>query len=342
MEHTGYEHLLIRREGAVLRVSLNAPERLNAIGFAMQSELLRLFQDLRRDRVTAVMVLTGEGRAFSAGGDLNHSLDLIGDTALIKEEFDLARRFVHTLLEVEQPIICRLNGDAIGLGATLALFCDLIVAVDSARIGDPHVRVGLVAGDGGAIAWPLLVGMARAKQYLLGGELLSAAQAQQIGLVNFCVPANEVDTLCRALGAAPGRGRAQRDPMDQGDAQPRAQGAGRRRCSMPASPTRSRRCSRPTIWRRCVLSRRSARPALPDTDDNGDTDVRTAPGRPALPRPGRDAAAARACCSCSSRRLLAMVHYAYERSAFIRHHWDAVGLRPSTFAARQTSPSSRR
>jgi enoyl-CoA hydratase len=193
MDHTGYEHLLIERHGAVLRVSLYAPDRLNAIGVAMQSELLRLFQDLRRDRVTAVVVLTGEGRAFSAGGDLNRSLELIGDTALIKEEFDLARRFVNTLLDVEQPIICRLNGDAIGLGATLALFCDLIIAADTARIGDPHVRVGLVAGDGGAIIWPLLVGYARAKQYLLGGDLLDAREAERIGLINFCVAADALD-----------------------------------------------------------------------------------------------------------------------------------------------------
>jgi enoyl-CoA hydratase len=193
MDHTGYEHLLIERRGAVLCVRLYAPDRLNAIGVAMQSELLRLFQDLRRDRVTAVVVLTGEGRAFSAGGDLNRSLELIGDIALIKEEFDLARRFVNTLLDVEQPIICRLNGDAIGLGATLALLCDLVVAADHARIGDPHVRVGLVAGDGGAVIWPLLVGYARAKQYLLGGELIGARQAQQMGLINLCVPAAELD-----------------------------------------------------------------------------------------------------------------------------------------------------
>jgi len=195
MDHTGYEHLLIERQGKVLRVSLNAPAQLNAIGFAMESELLRLFQDLRQDRATAVVILTGEGRAFSAGGDLNHSLDLIGDTALIKEEFDLARRFVNALLEVEQPIICRLNGDAIGLGATLALFCDLIVAAGTARIGDPHVRVGLVAGDGGAVIWPLLIGYARAKQYLLGGELIGAREAQQMGLINFCVPLAELDVI---------------------------------------------------------------------------------------------------------------------------------------------------
>ena len=195
MDYPGYEHLLIERRGALLQVALNAPDKLNAIDFAMESELLRLFQDLRRDRSTAVVVLTGSGRAFSAGGDLQHNLSLLGDLPMIRQEFDLARRFVNTLLDVEQPIIARLNGDAIGLGATLALLCDLTVMADTARIGDPHVRVGLVAGDGGAVAWPLLVGYARAKRYLLGGELIGATEAERIGLVNFCVPAAELDTM---------------------------------------------------------------------------------------------------------------------------------------------------
>ena len=193
MQHTGYERLLIERHGAVLRVTLNAPARLNAVDFAMESELLRLFEDLRRDEQTRVVVLGGAGRSFSAGGDLNNNLRLQGDLAAIKQEFDLARRFVNTLLEVEQPLIARLHGDAIGLGATLALLCDLAVMADDARIGDPHVRVGLVAGDGGALAWPLLVGYARAKRYLLGGELLGAAEAERIGLVACSVPAAELD-----------------------------------------------------------------------------------------------------------------------------------------------------
>ena len=195
MDYPGYEHLLIERRGALLQVALNAPDKLNAIDFAMESELLRLFQDLRRDRSTAVVVMTGSGRAFSAGGDLQHNLRLLGDLPMIRQEFDLARRFVNTLLDVEQPIIARLNGDAIGLGATLALLCDLTVMADTARIGDPHVRVGLVAGDGGAVAWPLLVGYARAKRYLLGGELIGATEAERIGLVNFCVPAAELDIM---------------------------------------------------------------------------------------------------------------------------------------------------
>jgi len=194
MDHAGYRHLLIERQGAVLRVALNAPDKLNAIGFEMESELLRLFESLHHDSATAVVVLTGAGRAFSAGGDLKNSLVVRESPALIKQEFDLAKRFVNTLLDVAQPIIARVQGDAVGLGATMALLCDLVVMADTARIGDPHVRVGLVAGDGGAVAWPLLVGTARAKQYLLGGDLLTATEAERIGLVALCVPAAELDT----------------------------------------------------------------------------------------------------------------------------------------------------
>jgi enoyl-CoA hydratase len=192
-QHAGYERLRIERQGPILRVTLNAPDKLNAVDRTMETELVRLFQDLHHDRRTDVVVLTGAGRAFSAGGDLDRGLEVASDPVLLKEEFDLARRFISTLLDVEQPIICRLNGDAIGLGATLALFCDLVIAADTARIGDPHVRVGLVAGDGGAIIWPLLVGYARAKQYLLGGDLLDAREAERIGLINFCVAPDALD-----------------------------------------------------------------------------------------------------------------------------------------------------
>jgi enoyl-CoA hydratase len=97
------------------------------------------------------------------------------------------------LLDCDKPIICRMNGDAIGLGATIALFCDIIIAADQARICDPHVRVGLVAGDGGAVIWPQLIGYARAKQYLLTGDMLDARTAQQIGLITAAVPEADLD-----------------------------------------------------------------------------------------------------------------------------------------------------
>jgi enoyl-CoA hydratase len=105
-----------------------------------------------------------------------------------------AKRIVFSLLDLEKPIICRLNGAAAGLGASIALLCDVIVASKEAVIGDPHVKVGLVAGDGGAVIWAQLIGYARAKEYLLTGRMLDAVKAAEIGLINYAVPREELDT----------------------------------------------------------------------------------------------------------------------------------------------------
>ena len=114
-------------------------------------------------------------------------------------EVKVARRIVLAMLSIDKPLVCRLNGHAVGLGATLALLSDVIFAADTAKIGDPHVLVGLVAGDGGAIVWPLRIGFARAKEYLLTGELLTAARAREIGLINHCVAAGELDAAVEAF-----------------------------------------------------------------------------------------------------------------------------------------------
>jgi enoyl-CoA hydratase len=111
---------------------------------------------------------------------------------LKRSPLSYAGRLIRNLIEVEQPIIAAVNGHAIGLGATIALFCDTIIASEQAKIGDPHVKVGLVAGDGGAVIWPLLCGLARAKEYLMTGDLMSATEAERIGLINHVVPPDEV------------------------------------------------------------------------------------------------------------------------------------------------------
>jgi enoyl-CoA hydratase len=114
-----------------------------------------------------------------------------------------AKQIVFSILDLEKPLICRLNGHATGLGATLALLCDVVFASDGAKIGDPHVSVGLVAGDGGALVWPQRIGFARAKEYLMTGDLVPARKAEEIGLVNHCLPAAEldraVDAFCQRL-----------------------------------------------------------------------------------------------------------------------------------------------
>lgn len=195
MNYTGYENILIERKGKVLTATLNRPESRNAVNPALDAELLRLFRDVDMDKECNVLVLTGAGKSFSAGGDIPDMLASIENIENFESGYKNGKRILQGMLDCEKPIIARVNGDAIGLGATLALFCDIIIAADTARIADPHVKVGLVAGDGGAVIWPQLIGYARAKQYLLSGDFLSARDAQAIGLINFAVPAAELDAL---------------------------------------------------------------------------------------------------------------------------------------------------
>jgi enoyl-CoA hydratase len=188
-----YETIKFDRDGKILTVTLNRPEKLNAVSVKMHHELSTLFGDIAADPDSQVVVLTGAGRAFSAGGDLDHLEEARANPAIFYEDMRQGKQLIFSLLDCDKPVICRLNGDAVGLGATIALFCDIIIAADDARIGDPHVRVGYAAGDGGAVIWPQLIGYARAKQYLLTGDLINAKEAQQIGLINFAVPRDELD-----------------------------------------------------------------------------------------------------------------------------------------------------
>ena len=194
-----YDHLILTRTGRLLTIMFNRPELLNAVNLKMLQELAEVFTYAATDPDSDVVVLTGAGRAFSAGGDLEH----IAGNAAKPEQFEyearLAKQIVFSMLDLEKPLICRLNGHAVGLGATLALMCDVIFAADTAKIGDPHVALGLVAGDGGAAIWPQRIGFGRAKEFLLTGDLLTAAKAEQIGLINHCVPADELDTAVTAF-----------------------------------------------------------------------------------------------------------------------------------------------
>ena len=190
---SGVPTLLVERQGPILTITLNNPDKLNAVGTEGEVALVETLRGLRTDRETRVVVITGAGRAFCAGGDVTRNILLRDDPDTVDEELQNSKQLIQAMLDVEQPILARVNGDAVGYGATVALFCDLVFMADTARIGDPHVRVGLAAGDGGALIWPQLIGYARAKQYLLGGDLLTAVEAQTIGLVNFAVPAAELD-----------------------------------------------------------------------------------------------------------------------------------------------------
>jgi enoyl-CoA hydratase len=184
-----------------LRVTIDHPgSELNAVDEALHHDLTALFAGLRRETSARAVLLTGRGRAFSAGGDFKWFPKLLepGRMEDLRRE---AKQLIWDLLDVELPIVAAVNGHAMGLGASIALLCDVILMADTATIGDPHVRVGLVAGDGGVAIWPLALGPARAKQYLLTGDPLTAAEAERIGLVNRVVPAAALDAEAAALAA---------------------------------------------------------------------------------------------------------------------------------------------
>ena len=192
-----YRTIAVERRGRVLRLTLNRPDKLNAVDKVMHAELSTIFADAAADLESDVVVLTGAGRAFCAGGDIGWMQEMIDDG--FAETAREARLIVNSLLDCDKPVIARLNGHATGLGATLALFCDVIFAADHAKIGDPHVSVGLTAGDGGAIIWPQLIGYVRAKQYLLTGDLILAPEAARIGLINQALPAAQLDAAVDAF-----------------------------------------------------------------------------------------------------------------------------------------------
>lgn len=193
--------IAMSREGRLLRITLNRPEAMNAVNLQLHDDLAEALWFAQGDPGSEVIVLTGAGRAFSAGGDLDHIEHNARNPHLFDHEARVAKRIVSTLLDIDKPVVCRMNGHAVGLGATLALLCDVIFAAEGAKIGDPHVALGLVAGDGGAVIWAQRIGLTRAKEFLLTGELLTAARAAELGLINHCVSAEELDERVDAFCA---------------------------------------------------------------------------------------------------------------------------------------------
>lgn len=194
MNFDDYSQLEITREGRVLTIAMNRPEMLNAVGHDMHVQLGRVFDDAADDPESDVIVLTGKGRAFSAGGDAEWlGKQMRGEREPFVRELRVIRRIVHSILDCPKPIIAKVNGDAFGFGASVSLICDVIFAADHARFADPHVRLGLAAGDGGAFIWPQLVGYAKAKHYLMTGDAISAPDAEAMNLITFCVPGDELD-----------------------------------------------------------------------------------------------------------------------------------------------------
>jgi enoyl-CoA hydratase len=193
MDYSGYQHLLFKRcDDGVLLVTMNRPEVYNAAHEAMHAELARVWADITRDDEVRAAVVTGAGKAFSAGGDLAMVQRMAGDydraTRMLGEMSDL----VYNMISCEKPVVSAINGAAVGAGLVVALLADISICAEDARLGDGHVKLGVAVGDHAAIIWPLLCGMAKAKYYLLTGELVSGTEAERIGLVSKALPAGEV------------------------------------------------------------------------------------------------------------------------------------------------------
>ena len=190
-----YEAITIdKREDGVVLATLDRPDRLNAVNATMHAELARLTREADADAAVKVLVITGAGRAFCAGGDFGPQP--AGGGGMTLEE---GRQIVDHLLECSKPVISAVNGYAMGLGATVALLADVVYAARSATFADTHVVMGLGAGDGGQLIWPLLMGVNRAKYYLMTGDRLTAEEAERLGLVNFVVDDGTVVDAALAL-----------------------------------------------------------------------------------------------------------------------------------------------
>ncbi|MGN6475234.1 MAG: enoyl-CoA hydratase/isomerase family protein [Mycobacteriales bacterium] len=186
------DEVLVEADGPIRIITLNRPDNLNATNHVLHSGLASLWPQLDEDDEARVAVLTGAGRAFSAGGDFNYIGELVEDPALRKVSLTHGKQIVTGMVNCRIPIIAAVNGPAVGLGCSLVALSDVAFMAESAHLADPHVLIGLVAADGGPITWPLLTSLMLAKEYALTGDRIPAERAAAIGLVNHVVPDDNV------------------------------------------------------------------------------------------------------------------------------------------------------
>ncbi len=194
----GYETLIVEKVGAVVTVTLNRPQARNALDLVMRRELVGALDDIESDASARVVVLTGAGGHFCAGGDVK-SMQPGSAAADGRERVVALNRLVMRLVEFPRPVIAMVDGFAVGAGCNLALCCDMIVASDRARFGEVFARIGLVPDGGGSWLLPRVVGLPRAKELIFTADIFDAAEAARIGLVNRVVPAAELAAATRAL-----------------------------------------------------------------------------------------------------------------------------------------------
>jgi len=199
--------LVVTAEGPIRLIELNRPEQRNAASETLHTALAALWDRLAADEAVRAVVLTGRGRAFSAGGDFRVMTRVQRDEAFRERNIAEARAIITGMVRCPVPVIAAVNGPAVGLGCSLALLSDLVLMAEGAYLADPHVQVGLVAGDGGAMVLPLIVGLARARELLFLGSRVGAEEAVRLGLANRVVPGeallDEAMDLARRLAALP-------------------------------------------------------------------------------------------------------------------------------------------
>lgn len=189
MEYKDFKHLLFEpKDNGILLITINRPDKLNATNQRLHWELTQVWQVVDADPKTRVAVITGAGRAFSAGGDLDMIEAQVRNFKLISSIMKEASDIVYNIVNMEKPLISAINGVAVGAGLVVALMADISIIAEDARFTDGHLRLGVGAGDHAAIVWPLLCGMAKAKYYLLTSDFIDGKEAERIGLVSLCVP----------------------------------------------------------------------------------------------------------------------------------------------------------
>src|SRR5437867_528931 len=201
MNYADYHHLTFdRKPHGVLLITINRPEVMNATNARLHWELTQVWLTVDADPEVRVALVTGAGKAFSAGGDLSLVEEMAGNPAAAARTMREASDLVYNMINLDKPVVSAINGAAVGAGLVVALLADVSIIAETARLTDGHTRLGVAAGDHAAIVWPLLCGMAKAKYYLLTADFLDGREAERIGLVSLCVPAAEV--LPRALDIA--------------------------------------------------------------------------------------------------------------------------------------------
>jgi len=193
MDYADYKHLTFEHKpNGVLLVTINRPEVLNAANARLHWEFTQVWLTVDADPRTRVVLVTGAGKAFSAGGDLGLVEEMAGNSDALMRTMREASDLVYNMINLDKPVVSAINGVAVGAGLVVALLADVSIIAETARFTDGHTRLGVAAGDHAAILWPLLCGMAKAKYYLLTADFIDGKEAERIGLVSLCVPPDQL------------------------------------------------------------------------------------------------------------------------------------------------------